>query len=267
MSRASSPTVNRLILAALLVAASTPLWVAAQGNPPPSPTATPTPPPAEQPLRSLMAWQPEAARQILEARRAAEGNTPAFKAAWGMMLAEEGTFAQALTKLNSAVQAAPSDPLPEFLKGEMFYAQKKMNNATDAWKKAQEKAGRRLSANPQDKVARFLRGAALVRLRKPAEARTVLNPLLQAGFDEPLVRFQIGLSHALGNNWQAAKEELDAALAADPDYAYAYYYRALAWKELKQGAEMMLDLNRFVLLAPGAPEADFARSLLRAGGG
>jgi len=268
MHRTSEPKLIRLAVAALLVAASTPLWVAAQATPtPPPPTPTPTPVPAEQPLRSLMAWQPEAARQTLEAKQATEGGTPTFKAAWGMLRAQEGKFDEALTNLNAAIAAAPKDPLPEFLKGEVLYAQKKMNDAKGAWQRAHDKAKTQLIADPQDKRARFLQGAALVRLRKPADARTVLEPLLAAGFDVPLVRFQIGLSHAVGNSWQAAKEEFDKVLTADPNYAYAYYYRALAWKEVKKGAEMTLDLDRFVHLAPNAPEAEYARSLLRAGGG
>lgn len=270
MYRTSEPKMLRLAVAALMVVVSTPLWVAAQATPtprPPTPTPTPVPPAAEQPLRSLLAWQPATARPLLEAKQAAEGGTPSFKAAWGMLRAEEGKFDEALTNLNAAVTAAPKDPLPEFLKGEVLYAQKKMNDAKGAWQKAHDKAKAQLTADPQDKRARYLQGAALVRLRKPADARAVLEPLLAAGFDVPLVRFQIGLSHAVGNSWQAAKEEFDKVLSADPSYAYAYYYRALAWKELKKGAEMTLDLERFVHLAPNAPEAEYARSLLRAGGG
>lgn len=270
MYRTSEPKVLRLAVAALMVVASTPLWVAAQATPtprPPTPTPTPVPPAAEQPLRSLLAWQPATARPLLEAKQASEGGTPSFKAAWGMLRAEEGKFDEALTSLNAAVTAAPKDPLPEFLKGEALYAQKKMNDAKGAWQRAHDKAKTQLQANPQDHRARFLQGAALVRLQKPAEARGVLEPLVQAGFDVPLVRFQIGLAHALSKSWQAAKEQFDAVVAADPTYAYAYYYRALAWKGLKKGAEMSLDLNRFVQLAPGAPDANYARSLLQAGGG
>lgn len=265
MYRTHEPKMLRLAVAALLVAVSTPLWVAAQATPtprPPTPTPTPVPPAAEQPLRSLLAWQPEAARQTLEAKQASEGGTPSFKAAWGMLRAEEGKFDEALTNLNAAITGAPKDPLPEFLKGEVLYAQKKMNDAKGAWQKAHDKAKAQLTADPQDKRARYFQGAALVRLRKPADARAVLEPLLAAGFDVPLVRFQIGLSHVLGESWQAAKEQFDAVLTADPYYAYAYYYRALAWKGLKKGAEMSVDLDRFVRLAPNAPEAGYARSLL-----
>jgi tetratricopeptide (TPR) repeat protein len=142
-----------------------------------------------------------------------------------------------------------------------------MNDARAAWQRAHDKAKAQTTASPQDLRARYFLGAALVRLQKPEEARNVLNGLVEAGFDLPLVRFQIGLSYAVGRSWQAAKEQLDAVVTADPYYAYAYYYRALALKEMKKTAEMTLDLDRFVRLAPNAPEADFARSLLGAAGG
>jgi tetratricopeptide (TPR) repeat protein len=258
-----------LLAVGLLAAAS---WVAAQQAPsptpvPPTPTPTPVPPAAQQPLRSLMAWQPATARQTLEAKQATEGATPAFKAAFGYLRAQEGKFDEAFTNLNAAIAAAPTDPGPEFFKGEALYAQRKMNDAKPYWQRAHDKAKALATANPQDTRARYLQGAALVRLKKPEEARTVLTGLLDAGFDAPLVRFQLAFSYVMSKSWQMAKEQLDAVIAADQYYAYAYYYRGLALKEMKKTSEMTVDLDRFVRLAPNAPEADIARQLLGAAGG
>jgi regulator of sirC expression with transglutaminase-like and TPR domain len=42
----------------------------------------------------------------------------------------------------------------------------------------------------------------------------------------------------------------------------AYYYRGLAYDKLGRKDLMVLDLDRFVKLAPGAPESERARAVL-----
>jgi tetratricopeptide (TPR) repeat protein len=253
-------------------------YAAAQGTPPPrtptpAPTATPVPPAApkaaDQALRSLFGWQAATTRQTLEAKQASEGSTAAFKAAWGYLLAQEGKFDEAFASLNAAIAADPKEPVAELLKGEALYAQRK--KATDesraAWQKAVDKARAAVAASPDDARARFLLGTALVRTLKAAEGREALNAALARGFDPVLVGYQVGLSHVVDKSWQNAKEQYDAVLASAPNFAYAYFYRALAWRELRKTPEMTVDLNSFLRLAPNAPDAGIAGSLLRGAGG
>ena len=100
-----------------------------------------------------------------------------------------------------------------------------------------------------------------------AEVETALKVAKDNGFSKALVHYQIGLSYAFSEKWEKARESLDKAIAADSGFAHAYYYRGLTWKQLKRTDQMMLDLDRFLKLAPKAKEASTARSLLKAGGG
>jgi tetratricopeptide (TPR) repeat protein len=120
---------------------------------------------------------------------------------------------------------------------------------------------------PDDARANFYLGATQVRLKEYAPARTALAKAKEKGFSAAMVDYQVGLSFALEHKWQEAKTALDQSIAANSGFAPAYFYRARVWKELKRTDEMMLDLDRFLKLAPTALEAPIAKSLLAAGGG
>ncbi|MGH9363252.1 MAG: tetratricopeptide repeat protein, partial [Thermoanaerobaculia bacterium] len=62
----------------------------------------------------------------------------------------------------------------------------------------------------------------------------------------------------------AAVEQLDRAIAMDSGLAYAYYYRGLAAEKLGRKDLLINDLERFLALAPNAPEAERAKAILRA---
>ena len=57
-----------------------------------------------------------------------------------------------------------------------------------------------------------------------------------------------------GDN-QAAFDALSQAIELYSGYAYAYYYRALAANQINRKDITVNDLDRFLALAPNAPEA------------
>jgi regulator of sirC expression with transglutaminase-like and TPR domain len=57
-------------------------------------------------------------------------------------------------------------------------------------------------------------------------------------------------------------DELEAAVRLDPRHAYAHYHLGLAYNKQDKTDRAILHLERFLDLAPDAPEAPQVRALL-----
>ena len=68
----------------------------------------------------------------------------------------------------------------------------------------------------------------------------------------------------MARDWGPAVDSLTAALDGNANIAYAYYYRALAADKIDRKDLLINDLQRFLALAPNAPDAPRARRLLEA---
>ena len=66
---------------------------------------------------------------------------------------------------------------------------------------------------------------------------------------------------------QAAFDSLSQAIDLYSGYAYAYYYRALAADKIGKKDITVNDLDRFLRLAPNAPEAPKAERILKSARG
>ena len=217
---------------------------------------------ADQTIPKLAAWQTDQAKAELESKPGELGDTASFKTAWGFLRAVEGKPDEGLGILSDASKADAKNPAPEFLRGEVLSWQKKSGEATAAYQRAADRATSCLAAQPNDARALYYLGAANVRLKKFDAARSKLEAALKAGYDRALVKYQIGLSYAFEKKWEAAKAAFDESIQANSGFAHAYFYRGRVWKELKRTDEMLRDMDRFVKLAPNAPEAPIARSIL-----
>jgi len=251
---------QRLVLALTVTLLIAPLLAVAQEEPPAAATG-------DQALRELAAWKHADARSALEPKKASEGSSAAFKTAWGLLQAQEGKLDEAITELKAAAQVDPADPAPEYYRAQVLYWKRSYDDANSVWQQARDRARAQLEKEPEDARARFFLGASLVRLKQYGDARTELAAAEQAGFDKALVKYQVGLSYTFEKTWDKAKESFDTVLQTDETFAHAYYYRGRVWRELRRTDEMLRDMDRFLKLAPDAPESSIARSLLRAGGG
>jgi tetratricopeptide (TPR) repeat protein len=77
------------------------------------------------------------------------------------------------------------------------------------------------------------------------------------------VQYELGLSYAVRNDFASAARIFDACIATAPTFAYAYYQSALAYQHLDRPDIMANRFDRFVRLAPNAPERPEVESVLR----
>jgi tetratricopeptide (TPR) repeat protein len=243
--------------------------VPAEETPPADETEEQSTPPkaiADGALKDLSAWRHAVARAELEQHQAEIGDTIPFLTAWSYLLATERQLDEALTKLQTATDGDPSDPVAPYLLGEVRLWKNQRDSANQAWQKARTRAQSMVDASPEDARARYWLGASLIKLGEFEAARTNLTQALDKGFSPAMTNFQIGLSWAYQRQWNKSVAAFDGCLEADNGFAHAYYYRARSYKELGNTEQMLIDLDRFLDLAPDAREATAARSMLRAGG-
>jgi tetratricopeptide (TPR) repeat protein len=77
------------------------------------------------------------------------------------------------------------------------------------------------------------------------------------------VQYELGLSYAVRNDFASAARIFDVCIATAPAFAYAYYQSALAYQHLDRPDLMANRFDRFLRLAPNAPERPEVESVLR----
>ena len=174
--------------------------------------------------------------------------------AYGRVLDQEKKYGDAEGRLRKATEMVPKDPAPFVYLGELQLRQGR--NADDAFRKAADVA----RAKGGSEAAYYL-GVAQQRLKQYDQAIATLQG---ARAPQPaLIPYQIGVTRAFQENWPAAVEQLNRAVDMDSGLAYAYYYRGLAQDKLGRKDQLVGDMERFLTLAPNAPEADRARAIIR----
>jgi tetratricopeptide (TPR) repeat protein len=178
-------------------------------------------------------------------------------AAYGRVLEQEKKYGDAEARLRKATELAPNDPAAFVSLGEVYLRQQRNGDADNAFRKAAD-----LARSKGGSEAAYYLGVAQQRLRQYDEA---VSTLQGARAPAPaLIPYQIGVTHAFQKNWDAAVAQLTGAIGMDSGLAYAYYYRGLAQNELKHKDLLVNDMERFLALAPNAPEAEHAKAILRA---
>ncbi|HEV8580437.1 MAG TPA: tetratricopeptide repeat protein [Thermoanaerobaculia bacterium] len=232
----------------------------------------PQPPQQEQPAQPQQAppagidgvderlwhYQTDAARDSL-GRFMDQADANAYVAmAYGRVLEQEKKYGDAETRLRKAAELAPGDPAPFVYLGEVYLRQRRDGDAAGAFRKAAEAAGAKGGAE-----AAYYLGVAQQRLKQYDQAISTLQGAARAPAPA-LIPYQIGVTRAFQENWSAAAEQLSRAIEMDSGLAYAYYYRGLTQEKLGRKDLLVADMERFLALAPNAPEAERAKAILRA---
>jgi Flp pilus assembly protein TadD len=258
----------RTTLAAALALAVLAPAARGQQAAPAAPTATPAPPtPSEIALgagKKLDAFQAKEARAVLEPLAPQAATNVDVAIALGRLLEQEKKYDESASVLRKAASAAPADARAPLWLGETLLRARKAADADAAFKKAVELAGQAIAARPDDAGAFLVQGSALSRLRRYDEAMVALGKARELDGGSPETLYQMGATRAFQQKWADAVTLLTQTLEKETGMALAYYYRALAQEKLGRKDLMVVDLDRFVKVAPAAPEADRARALLAA---
>jgi len=224
-------------------------------------------------IAQLAGWETQEARKTLQAGKQKFGNASEFKTAWALLEAQEA-LESGKTSINSNIKtmsqmakSADNDFVASYWEAELLYLQKKNDEALGAWKSASSQAEKAVKKDPNDATAQFYLGAALVRQKKFDPALKALRLAVRGGFDEAMVNYQIGFIYLFQQKWSEAKNAFDLGLEVNPRFAPMYFWRGMAWDKLGKKDKYLLDLDRYVKLAPNGPEAAKARAVLKSMGG
>lgn len=260
--------IRPIIISAAIISVLTASVVLAQD----SPTSSENQAAINKALAELAAWQNKNARKTLQKNKAAYGSTAQFQTAWALLEIQEGgnKDKEMATKggKNLAVSAKSkkTGPVAAYYQGELLYQQNKKKEAGTSWQTAAREGGKLVTADPTDATAQYFYGAALVRTKKFGPARDALLMAVRGGFDPAMVNYQIGLSYMFAEQWNQALEAFNLGLSVQPRFAHMYFWRAMAWDKLGRKDNMLLDLDQFLKLAPQAPEAGKAKTILKSAG-
>ncbi len=263
-------------LVAVILAAPSTLEAAKKKKPPkPKPPVsgqggggeTPPPPPAQEPPpaevrtvdRQLWEFKTGAARSTIEGVAGKADSNGAVATALGRVLEQEKKYSDSEARLRKATELSPADPAAYLYLGETLLRQRKGGDADAAFRKAEELGG---AQGGRD--GNYHRGVALQRLRRFDESVQALESARGADPGDPLITYQIGVTRVFQEQWQPAMEQLNKAIEMDSGLAYAYFYRGLAAEKLGRKDLLVNDMNRFLALAAGSPEAERAKAILRA---
>lgn len=219
------------------------------------------PPPAEVRTVDRQLWEHKtgAARSTIDSVAARAETNGAVAAALGRVLEQEKKYGDSEAQLRKATELSPNDPAAYVYLGETLLRQRKEGDAATAFRKAEELGGAQ-----GGKDGEYYRGVALQRLRRYDEAVQALERAREADPGNALIPFQIGVARVFQEQWQPAMDQLNRAVEMDSGLAYAYFYRALAAERIGRKDLLVNDMERFLALAPNAPEADRAKAILRA---
>lgn len=224
----------------------------------PAPAVSQTPPPGLDAVEGrLWRFQTGEARSTVQ-KFSDQADKNAYVAmAMGRVLEQEKKYGEAEGQLRKATELAASDPAPYVYLGETYLRQRRDGDASNAFRKAAD-----LARSKSGSDSAYYLGIAQQRLKQYDEA---ISTFQSARAPEPsLIPYQIGVTQAFKQNWGAAVEQLNRAIEMDSGLAYAYYYRGVAQDKLGRKDQLVNDMNRFLALAPNAPEAEQAKAILRA---
>lgn len=214
--------------------------------------------------RQILSYSPEKARELLAP--VMEEKDPRITAAMGQILMLEQDYASAAKELQAASKRS-DDPLILISLGDSYGYAKDRGMADSAYSQAAKQAEAELAEKPGSENALLALGIAQQRLKSYDQAVGTLTQAQSKDPNNERIPFELGLTQMLRGDNQAGFDHLSRAVELNSGYAYAYYYRALAADKIGRKDITVNDLDRFLRLAPNAPEAEKAARILQAARG
>jgi Tfp pilus assembly protein PilF len=174
----------------------------------------------------------------------------------GNALLEQKDYAGARADYEKALAAVPDNPIILRAIARTYYAEKKLDDAIAALKKAVEK-------DPADTETLLLLANLQLENGNVEEGKALLDKVPAESVKDPAVFLNAGIVLLNKKNAAGAWEQFDKAVKMEADEADGYFYRGLAALQLKKKAEAKADLQKYVELAPNGSQAADARELLK----
>ena len=138
-------------------------------------------------------------------------------------------------------------------------SQQKLSHSDEA-RKLYEQLAARDESDPCREVGR---SALAVVAGNIPEAVEAANRAVAKSDSLPEAHFQRGLALNLQRDMAGAAEAFDKASQLDPEWAYAHYYAGLLYSKAKRVDLTASHFDRFLKLAPQAPERPEVLSIMR----
>lgn len=173
-----------------------------------------------------------------------------------LQLLREGKASEAAAQAKSEVDANPDNARAREVLGLALLGQQKTDEAEESLNKAVELAPD--SASAQVGIARV----AMER-KQLDRAQEALNKAEGIDGGNAQVKIYKGALQLARKDNSGAIKTLEDAVASAPDEPYGHYYLGLAYYNQKRPDKTVTQFQRFLAIAPGAPEAARVSSLLR----
>ncbi|HWS86289.1 MAG TPA: tetratricopeptide repeat protein [Pyrinomonadaceae bacterium] len=175
----------------------------------------------------------------------------------GVEAARKNENVRAADLLRMAVDAHPNFP-PALYELGVAYLKLKLPE------KAAEALAASLKLAPEDHGALLAYGRALLELRRPAEAEEQFRKALKKNAASPSAHLYLGMILLGRREFEEAERVLRASAdAGGPEGVRAHYFLGGLYWELKQYKRAADELETYLKLAPGAPDADRVRATIK----
>lgn len=179
---------------------------------------------------------------------AAQAQTP-------QQLFESGQFDQALQQIAAHREGGADGPAEAYLEGLVLLKMEQPDGARQAFARL-AMSGEPVWALVGESAIALLddgKGAAREAAGKAIEAAPAL---FQA-------HYQAGVAASQFQDWAACAEAFRRAAELDPSFAYAHYFAGLSYSRIGRADRTSEHFERFLRLAPRAPERAAVESLMR----
>ena len=112
-------------------------------------------------------------------------------------------------------------------------------------------------------AAQLATGSAAPSAEALAQAGQAVDLAINVAPQLAAAHYQRGLVDGHWRDYASAADAFSRATTLDPAFAYAHYYAGLSYSRIEQPDQMAIHFERFLTLAPDAPEVGQVQSLMR----
>ncbi|CAN5486661.1 hypothetical protein BH23ACI1_BH23ACI1_21780 [soil metagenome] len=171
-------------------------------------------------------------------------------------LLSQKQYAEAREIYKSLLEKYPEAWQLHPLLARVYHAEQDLDKSVEHLRKA-------LEHSPDNPEVTLLLGNVLLEKGDAEEGRRLLDSVDEDLIKDPATFLNIGIGLMNGGRPKDAIPYFDRAVARFPSHPDSYYFRGLAHLQIGDNGAARADLEKFVRMAPEAPEAETARKILK----